>query len=129
MSTIEHELEAFARGDIDPARLSHREHVRLAYEMLGQKCFLDAVSCFVAALQQLAARIGGPELYHATITFAFLALIAERRTRQNSPDWPSFAAANADLLEKRVLEHWYDPELLTSKLARSMFVMPAPRAR
>ncbi len=123
---IEKELLALENGALDPAMFPHPEHVRLGYEMLGRYPFGEAVARFSRGLRLLAAKGGRPEVYHETITVAFLALIGERRARAPERDWSEFKANNSDLLEKRCLERWYDTNYLRSDLARKTFCLPAP---
>jgi hypothetical protein len=117
-------LLAFETGTLDPAMFPHREHVRLGYEMLGRYPFGEAVYRFSRGLRMLAAKAGRPEIYHETITVAFLALIGERRARAKHADWCEFKADNDDLLNKGCLERWYDAEQLGSDLARRTFCLP-----
>jgi hypothetical protein len=65
-------------------------------------------------------------LYHETITWAFLLIIAERQARCGAVTWDDFAAANADLLvwKPSILERYYSTEVLRSDLARNVFVFP-----
>jgi hypothetical protein len=117
-------LLAFETGTLDPAMFPHREHVRLGYEMLGRYPFGEAVDRFSQGLRMLAAKAGRPEIYHETITVAFLAVIGERRARAKHADWREFKANNGDLLNKGCLEQWYDTEQLGSDLARQTFCLP-----
>jgi hypothetical protein len=118
------ELHGFENGQLDPAKFPHAEHVRVGYEMLARHSFGEAVERFSQGLKLLAARAGRPEIYHETITVAFLALINERRARANTRRWEDFRSRNADLLDKRCLEKWYSPEQLSSDLARRTFCLP-----
>jgi hypothetical protein len=119
-------LIALENGVLDPAMLPHREHVRLGYEMLGRYPFGEAVARFSRGLRLLAAKGGRPEVYHETITVAFLALIGERRLRARDADWCEFQANNGDLLDKRCLERWYEADCLRSDVARKTFCLPKP---
>ena len=123
------ELRSFETGAVDPARFPHAEHVRIGYEMLDRYPFGEAISRFSRGLKLLAAKAGRPEIYHETITVAFLALINERRAAGGAPSWEDFKANNADLFDKRCLERWYDAEQLRSDLARRTFCLPRTRAR
>ena len=118
------ELLALENGTLDPAMFRHSDHVRLGYEMLGRYPFGEAVTRFSRGLRLLAAKGGRPEIYHETMTVAFLALIGERRARAAHCDWREFQARNTDLLDKRCLERWYDAEQLSSDLARRTFCLP-----
>jgi hypothetical protein len=124
MKAIAEELRAFETGALDPAQFPHSEHVRLAYEMLARYPFGEAVTRFSRGLKLLAAKAGRPEVYHETITIAFLALVGERRAAGRNAGWREFRADNADLLDKRCLEKWYGKEQLSSDLARRTFCLP-----
>ena len=118
------ELLALETGKLDPALFPHREHVRLGYEMLGRYPFGEAVARFSRGLRLMAAKRGRPEVYHETITVAFLAVIGERRVRGGHDNWDDFRENNADLLQKCCLERWYNAEQLSSDLARRTFCLP-----
>ena len=126
-STIEEELRAFEGGEVDPAKFPHSEHLRLGYEMLGRHSFSGAVERFSRGLKLLAVKAGRPQIYHETITIAFLALINERRARGDQQSWLEFKKTNPDLFDKRCLERWYSSEQLASDLARRTFCLPRPR--
>ena len=118
------ELLALENGTLDPAMFRHSDHLRLGYEMLGRYPFGEAVTRFSRGLRLLTAKAGRPEIYHETMTVAFLALIGERRAQGRYADWSEFKANNGDLLEKRCLERWYDAKQLSSDLARRTFCLP-----
>ena len=119
------ELRPFETAALDPATFAHSEHVRLGYEMLGRYSFGEAIIRFSRGLKLLTAKVGKPQVYHETITVAFLALINERRMRRAAESWPEFKANNQDLFDKRCLEKWYGKEQLGSDLARRTFCLPS----
>jgi hypothetical protein len=123
--TTDDELAALESGALDPRAFPHREHVRFAYGMLERFPFGEAVARFSRGLRLLAAKAGRPEVYHETITVAFLALINERRVRLGFQNWNEFKATNSDLFDKHCLEEWYDAEQLASDLARRAFCLPS----
>jgi hypothetical protein len=84
------------------------------------------MTSFSDALKRFAIAKGKPDLYHETITFAYLLLIGERLAREPAATWEAFAAANADLLAWKpgVLDRYYTATTLWSDLARATFVMP-----
>ena len=120
------ELIALETAALDPSAFPHQEHVRLAYGMLERYPFSEAVARFSRGVKLLAAKAGRPEVYHETITVAFLAVIGERRARARSNSWAGFEAENGDLFDKRCLEQWYDAKQLESDLARRTFCLPVP---
>lgn len=126
-STTVNELRALETGALDPSKFPHQEHVRLAYGMLEHYPFGEAVSRFSRGVKLLAAKAGRPDIYHETMTVAFLAVIGERRARSLSSNWAEFKERNHDLLDKRCLERWYDAEQLESDLARRTFCLPQAR--
>jgi hypothetical protein len=119
-------FERFVRGELDAARFPHREHVRMAFEMLGRHDFAESVLQFSRILRGMAARAGKPQAFNQTITVAFLALISQRMEAAPGPDFPAFALLNPDLFDAALLRRWYRPEQLASPLASRSFLMPDP---
>jgi hypothetical protein len=122
------ELAALEAAAIEPAAFTHSEHVRFGYGMLERYPFGEAVTRFSRGLKLLAAKAGRPEVYHETITVAFLALINERRALSVSGNWSGFRMLNRDLFDKHCLERWYDRDELGSTVARTTFCLPRARA-
>jgi len=120
------DLERFVRGEIPAAGFAHREHVRMAFEMLRRHDFAETVLHFSRSLRSMARRAGKPEAFHQTVTIAFLALIAERMEGGEWQDFAAFERANPQLMEKDLLSRWYHPERLASERARRTFVLPEP---
>lgn len=120
------ELARFVRGEIPAAAFPHREHVRMAFEMLKRHDFPETVLHYSRALRAMAEKAGKPQAFHQTVTIAFLSLIAERMERDGAADFAAFARANSDLIEKSVLARWYRPERLASAAARRTFLLPEP---
>jgi len=116
-------VERFERADIE--EFHHRDHVRVAFAYLRTLPLLEAIGRFTAALRRFAAAQGKPELYHETITWAFLLIIHERMQR-GPVEWETFIAENGDLLRWKpsVLDAYYPSEVLRSELARRIFVLP-----
>ena len=105
----------------------HQDHVRLAWIYLKREPPLVALTRFAEGLQRFARHHGKHDLYHETITWAFLFLIRERMERMG-PDaaWEDFAEANPDLFawKPSILARYYREETLGSEIARRVFVMP-----
>lgn len=117
-------LADFEAGRVDPAEFRHLDHVRVGYELLQRHPFPEALLHLARGLRQLAAKAGRPEIYHETITAAFLALIAERRLRDRYAGFEDFMSRNPDLIEKELLARFYEPAVLGSALARQTFILP-----
>ncbi len=119
-------IDDFEQGRA-PAGFHHADHVRVAFAYVAQCPFLEAVARFCAALKRFAAAQGKPQLYHETITWAYLFLIRERVARVGRvQSWEEFAERNPDLLVWKggVLGTLYRQETLDSDLARHTFVLP-----
>jgi hypothetical protein len=120
------DLERFVRGEIAAASFPHREHVRMAFEMLRRHDFPETVLHYSRAVRTMARRAGKPQAFHQTVTIAFLSLIAERVEGGQWDDFAAFARDNPDLLDKGAVARWYRPERLASERARRIFLLPEP---
>lgn len=117
-------IQQFEAGQIDAERFDHEAHVYVAWLFVAAFELTDAIRRFDSALRRLTAQLGVPDKYHATITWLFLILIAERRI--DNETWPSFRSRNAELINdsKTTLGRYYSEDRLFSKLARQQFVLP-----
>lgn len=120
-------VEAFESATLPEAAFHHRDHVRLAWLYLGRLAPAVALARFSDGLRRYAASIGKAELYHETITWAYLLIIHERMQRfGRGSTFEEFAVANPDLIQWRpsVLDGVYREETLKSALARRTFLLP-----
>lgn len=124
-------IAAFEAGLVGNENFHHQEHVRMGFLYMSRFPVLEGVRRFSEGLQRLAAKCGRPNLYHETITWAFLLLIRERLARalehgSSLPSWDEFAADNRDLLRGKdhILKEYYRDETLKSELARKTFILP-----
>lgn len=119
-------LEAFVSTTLPADQFHHKQHVRVAWLFVCRHGMPAAIGEFSEAIKRFAAAKGAHGLYHQTITWAFLLIIAERQARQPAGTWAAFAASHPDLLEWKpsVLDRYYSKEALASDLARRTFVMP-----
>jgi hypothetical protein len=119
-------LDRFVATTLPAAEFHHRQHVQVAWLFVRKHGMPAALSEFTTAIKRFADAKGATGLYHETITWAFLLIIAERQARDPVDSWDAFAAANADLLtwEPSILNRYYSKELLASDLAKRTFLMP-----
>lgn len=119
-------VRRFEAGDVPEGGFHHAQHVRVAWFYLCRSPLPVALGRFSSALKRFALAQGKPDLYHETITTAFVLIINERLDRGAAPDWTRFAAANADLLtwKPSILDRYYTSETLWSQRAKQTFVMP-----
>lgn len=124
-------LEAFTNLTLPPADYHHREHVRVAFTLLRREGdFAAAAVTFRSLLQRFAAAAGVKGKYHETLTWAYLALIAERMHGHEYRTSAELLADHPDLLDHKggAIARYYDVAAITqSPLARSVFVLPERR--
>lgn len=119
-------LRAFEAGEVPDGGFHHQQHVRVAWIYLRRYELAEAMATFKAGLRYFAERQNKPDLYHETITVAYVLLINERLAEDGSLGWEEFARRHGDLLTWRpsILERYYRSETLASPRARRTFVMP-----
>ncbi|HEX7281387.1 MAG TPA: hypothetical protein VF239_04970 [Vicinamibacterales bacterium] len=119
-------LARFVDSTLPADQFHHEQHVQVAWLFVRRYGMPDALGAFTVAIKRFAAAKGAHALYHETITWAFLLLIAERQARSGAATWEEFAAAHPDLLvwKPSVLDRYYSKELLASPLAKRTFLMP-----
>lgn len=115
---------SFEAHDLDAAAFHHVDHVQVAFELLGKYDFIDATAIYARGIKTIAAKAGAPDKFSATITYAFMSLIAERMARSKGESFEAFLAKNPDILSGNVLAKWYAPDRLHSDIARKIFLMP-----
>lgn len=113
-------------GDCSLPQLSHENHVRTAWCLLRESGLIGALARYPELLRTFATSKGAPQIYHETITFAFVCLIHERMAAAPGRPWRDFAAAHPELFEKDFLGRYYPADLLASERARRTFVWPPP---
>jgi len=117
-------IEDFEASNIDPERFNHEAHVYVGWLFVREFELSEALARFDAGLRRLVIKLGAEGKYHATLTWFFLLLIAER-IEDNEP-WQAFRSRNIDLVNdsKELLSRYYSEGHLLSKRARERFVLP-----
>lgn len=121
-------LAALEDGTLDPADFSHQDHIGVAFTAIERYGVFDAMSTFARGLITLTERAGVPDKFNATITMASRSLIAERAATGQYRNADAFLSANGDLLSKAFLTRQYDPDRLSSPLARAVPLLPKSQA-
>jgi hypothetical protein len=119
-------IRSFETGFVPAESFHHADHVRLAFAYLSEYSSFEALQKFCVALKRFAASHGKSQLYHETITWAYLFIIHERMARSGNADWDEFARSNPDLLvwKNGILNRYYKESTLKSDLARTVFLLP-----
>ena len=117
-------LDRLVRNELDPSDFAHVDHLGVAYEALAIHGYADAVQKVYAGIRAMAERAGAPEKANATITWAFMSLIAERMHTMRYANAEDFIARNPDLRRGDAIAQWYSPARLRSDLARTVALLP-----
>lgn len=124
-------FDRFVDTTLPSDQFHHQQHVEVAWLFVRKYGMPAALAEFTTAIKRFADAKGATGLYHETITWAFLLLIAERQAKCGAASWEAFAAANPDLLvwKPSILDQYYSRDTLQSELARNVFVFPDARRR
>lgn len=120
-------LARFERLEIAPSQFGHREHLRLAFVVLRDADFGEGAVRFRAAFKRFTRAFGATAKYHETLTWAYLALVAQCMHERTYAASFELLADRPDLLDHRagLLARHYDvAEITASPLARRVFVLP-----
>jgi len=122
-------IERFENCTLPAAGFHHREQVKVVWLYLRRYPLIETLTRFSESLKRFSNANGKPNLYHETITWAYVFLINERIERDGRDEtWPEFSERNADLFvfdwENSILTSYYRDETLRSDLARKTFIFP-----
>jgi hypothetical protein len=117
-------IERFESADIDPDQFDHEAHVYVGWLYVREYELAEAIGKFDNGLRRLVSKLGAERKYHATLTWFFLLLIADRA--EDGEPWQVFSQRNADLItgSKETLSRYYSDSCLFSERARERFVLP-----
>lgn len=116
---------AFEAATLDETLFDHTAHIRMGWIYAVHYPLAEAIDRFSKALKNYTRALGCEEKYHETITWFYMLLIHERQASLQYGSFPSFLAANSDLVGKpSVLLSYYTAETLASDRARTHYVLP-----
>jgi hypothetical protein len=102
----------------------HREHLELAWSYLWVYPIEEAVDVMVAAIRHVARLHGAEGKYHETITRAWLHFVAVHMQRWGADSFEEFLERNPDLLDGKLIEHFYSRKVIRSESARASWTVP-----
>lgn len=120
-------IQRFENCTLPGESFHHRDHVRVVWLYLRSYSVLETLDRFSAGLKRFATANGKPNLYHETITWAYVLLINERIERGGrEQSWAEFVDSNGDLFDWKnsILKTYYHDETLRCEMARKVFVFP-----
>ena len=120
-------MDAFASlmDEVMPSdgRFGHREHLHLAWLAVRRHGQPAAAEMIADGIRHTARYAGAPQKYHATMTGAWVALVAHH-VPEGPNDFDGFLAGFPGLLDKRLLAGHYSNARLASAEARQAWVEP-----
>ncbi len=108
-------------------RFGHRQHVELTWLIVRQVGRVAAIDVVSAGIRRTARYAGAPQKYHATVSRAWVDLVAFHCDTGASGDDTSFDAfvdRVPALLDKRLLAGHYRSTTLASAAAKAGWVEP-----
>ena len=123
--TDEEFLQALESCTLPESEFGHYSHVRAGYLYLKKSDFAGALDRIRRSIRAFATHYRRPDRYHETITVAYLALIQQCiYERGDGGGWATFARGNPELFDSELLGRFYERDVLESKLARRVFLLP-----
>lgn len=113
-------LAAFHDCSLPPSCFRHADHLRLAWLHIHQQPLEIAIDKVRCGIRAYAQHLGKPELYHETMTVAWMRLIASH----DEPTFDEFLKLNEDRLNKELLYRFWSAERLESEQARREWLAP-----
>jgi hypothetical protein len=123
MLTDDELVQGFEAGSL--TAFPHAQHVRLTIIYLGRHGRDETLRKMCDGLLRFANAKGHPEIFHVTMTRAWIKLIeAARRAHPGIRDPGALVAACPRLLDQDALLRFYTPERLNSDEARQRWLPP-----
>jgi hypothetical protein len=113
-------LREFHACILPPSCFHHADHLRLAWLHIHHEPLEIAIENVRSGIQAYAKHLGKPELYHETLTIAWLRLIASH----SEPTFDEFLKLNEHRLNGELLHRFWSPERLQSEMARREWLAP-----
>jgi hypothetical protein len=116
--------ELIAEATAPTGTFGHREHVHLTWLAVRRVGMPAAVALVSEGIRRTARYAGAPQKYHATISRAWVELVAHHTAEREEPDFDTFAGRHPALLDKRLLTRFYRSTTLAGAQARTGWVEP-----
>lgn len=105
-------------------RFGHRQHVHLTWLAVRRYGTAGAVTLVSDGIRRTARYAGAPQKYHATVSRAWVELVAFHVDTEPDRPFDEFVEHNPGLLDKRLLTRFYRSSTLAAPAARTGWVEP-----
>ncbi|MEU1396380.1 hypothetical protein ABZ403_09995 [Micromonospora zamorensis] len=105
-------------------RFDHRAHLHLTWLAVRTAGMPAAIGLVSDGIQRTARYAGMPQKYHATVSRAWVELVAHHVADHAIGDFTVFVDRHPALLDKRLLSRFYSSATLASAQARTGWVEP-----
>ncbi|MEV7542769.1 hypothetical protein [Streptomyces sp. NPDC089915] len=117
--------ELMAEATAATGRFGHREHVHLTWLAVRAHGPAATVELVGEGILATATRAGVPGKFHATLTRAWVELVARAEGGgEPARDFEEFAARHPELLDKELPKRFYSAAVLSSEEAKAAWTEP-----
>ncbi|WCN78622.1 hypothetical protein [Micromonospora sp. LH3U1] len=116
--------ELMAEVNAANERFDHRAHLHLTWLAVRAAGMPAAIGLVSDGIQRTARYAGMPQKYHATVSRAWVELVAHHIADRATGDFTVFIDRHPALLDKRLLTRFYSSATLASTQARTGWVEP-----
>jgi hypothetical protein len=120
-------LATFERAGFGPHEFHHRDHLRMAHLYVQRFGLAAATERACAGIRALAAAHGHADKYHATLSQAWVRVVALAMQHTPQGTFDELLAAHPRLLDKNLLLSHYSRTVLFGPRARDHWVAPDRR--
>lgn len=109
-------------------QFGHREHLHVTWLAVRAAGTERAIKIISEGIKRTARYAGRPQKFHATVSRAWVELVAHRLQAHPGDDFERFIGQCPELLDKRLLTRYYHSRTLASPAARTGWVEPDKQA-
>lgn len=118
-------LDQFEACSLPKCYFNHQGHIRMTWLYLSRYPFIEAESRIITGIKKYAASLGASQIYHETMTKAWIRIIAKRMQLSSQiNNFKDLIEQNQDLFNKDIISHYYSKALIERQDARTTWVMP-----
>lgn len=117
-------LQQFEACSLPKELFKHRGHLRVTWLYLEKYAYPEAVDAVRDGIKKYAASLGAAQIFHETMTLAWIKLVAAARHQKDASSFEDFMAAHPELANSKLIHEYYSLELLQTDAARNAWLTP-----